>query len=475
MMIKQNMIPVLFHIIVLLVTHSNQLASTSQIISSVTESTDQLLINSLDYNKTCLSNVNCSLTNVICHHGKCKCKSYYLFDEKKRSCVLFEKANCQWDWQCQDIDINRKCKLENNLQNLTNGRCICKDPFQESFHTDSYGLCLDKNSKSHKQSCNYTIECKSMECYNNTCSCPLGQQWIHAEQKCQSFDESLCENDTECQDIDENRICNKSCICKKGYFADYNYECLKYAELGMPCNKTTQCNVRNSLCNTQRRNGICTCKPTYSQLNQTKCEPKKCHLSSDCQSNDYYFIDHLICKNSNCVCEENTLLDNRGYCLIIYERESAVWALNFFWFLILIPIAAIAFYLRAKYNKRYLKRTIENLSIIQLRDQSSDSPPLHIRPLSLNNGFQSTNLHAVTGPSRPSPNRPLRLRTLPPRPPPRPPPPSLMSFINEEDEDLQLRDTNNYTPPPSYEDSRFNTMEQVDTRTPVYSKHLQSN
>ena len=82
MMIKQNMIPVLFHIIVLLVTHSNQLASTSQIISSVTESTDQLLINSLDYNKTCLSNVNCSLTNVICHHGKCKCKSYYLFDEK---------------------------------------------------------------------------------------------------------------------------------------------------------------------------------------------------------------------------------------------------------------------------------------------------------------------------------------------------------------------------------------------------------
>ena len=136
-----------------------------------------------------------------------------------------------------------------------------------------------------------------------------------------------------------------------------------------------------------------------------------------------------------------------------------------------------AFYLGAKYNKRYLKRTIEHLSIIHLRDhQSSDSPPQNIRPFSLNNGFQSANLHAVTRPSRPSPSRPLRLQTLPPRPPPPPPPPpSLMSFINEEDEDSQLRDTNNYTPPPSYEDSRFNTLEQVDMKRHVYSKNLQSN
>ena len=131
------------------------------------------------------------------------------------------------------------------------------------------------------------------------------------------------------------------------------------------------------------------------QLNRIyTCKPKQWHFQSDCHSDDYYPTEHLICKNNNYVCEENSSLDSRGYCLMTYEPGSGAWAFNFFWLLILIPIGAIAFYLRAKYNKRYLKKTIEHLSIIQLRDhQSSDSPALHIRPFSLNNGFQDDKIY----------------------------------------------------------------------------------
>ena len=59
-----------------------------------------------------------------------------------------------------------------------------------------------------------------------------------------------------------------------------------------------------------QRNRICTCKP------------KQWHVQSDCQSDDYYPTQHLICKNNYSVCEENSSLGNRGYCLMTYEPRS---------------------------------------------------------------------------------------------------------------------------------------------------------
>ena len=83
----------------------------------------------------------------------------------------------------------------------------------------------------HRQPCTNSSDCDSdLICHNRKCSCPLGRVYFHfrkpiptnSKGMCILYEQAVaCKNNDECQDIDQNVICDEQwgrCRCKRGYY-----------------------------------------------------------------------------------------------------------------------------------------------------------------------------------------------------------------------------------------------------------------
>ena len=239
---------------------------------------------------------------------KCLCQPFDLWiDSKKDSskgCYPQNSNKCERDSQCQDHDQNRLC-LEDY--------CKCR-PDYTVFSNDT---CEKKLA--YREACtrsNVMSPCQSnLTCSNHLCLCTHGYFWSDKEQRCKPFQDGGCTNDTQCQDNDNQRMCdltNGKCVCKQGMFEDSKKMCRKQVALGLACNNTNECATTNSICYKATCNaptGLCVCKPTHRR-NETFCVTRTCTQNSDCYSNIFDEDNYFICNgNGQCNCQTGYTID----------------------------------------------------------------------------------------------------------------------------------------------------------------------
>ncbi|XP_034486183.1 prion-like-(Q/N-rich) domain-bearing protein 25 [Drosophila innubila] len=139
-------------------------------------------------------------------------------------------------------------------------------------------------------------------CTNKICLCRQG--FYARNGKCFAELGEIAESSDECEyEFDQ---LSKTCICQKNYFYERDLRnCRKPIQYHLSCTSNSQCSPFGaSYCHSQipRR---CTCEE-YAQYNEISqlCEYKD-GLGAECESNDGCLVDHSICSNRFCVCQDH--------------------------------------------------------------------------------------------------------------------------------------------------------------------------
>ncbi|XP_060648719.1 mucin-13 [Drosophila nasuta] len=139
-------------------------------------------------------------------------------------------------------------------------------------------------------------------CTNKICLCRQG--YYARNGKCFAELGEIAESSDECEyEFDQ---LSKTCICQKNYFYERDLRnCRKPIQYHLSCTSNSQCSPFGaSYCHPTipRR---CTCEE-YAQYNEITqlCEYKD-GLGAECESNDGCLVDHSICSNRFCVCQDN--------------------------------------------------------------------------------------------------------------------------------------------------------------------------
>jgi hypothetical protein len=181
----------------------------------------------------------------------------------------------------------------------------------------SYGeYCNDNNSLSYHRKCN-----SKYYCHKNQCKCPAGHGFykmeLFSDYRCLKFDNFICSEDSECQDVDNNRQCDRQtnyCKCNKDFYEDKDSKLCK-PKLNQTCFSDNDCGIDYSYC----KNSLCQCWPEFETPDNQNCYRKICSNNLNCQTNDN---PNLICNNTICECEYGYSLDNRRICVKITRRQN---------------------------------------------------------------------------------------------------------------------------------------------------------
>lgn len=171
-------------------------------------------------------------------------------------------------------------------------------------------------------------------CHQNKCKCPVGYGFYKPGLKCIEFSEYLCENDTDCNSVDNNRLCNleyNKCECNQNegfYETKDNKVCRsRQSFLNDLCNNNSDCTVDYSYC----KNNFCQCWPEFEaqvdhfhtssnqKIQNNYCKRKICSANYNCQTDDN---PNLICNNTICECEYGFGLDNQRICIKLSRRQN---------------------------------------------------------------------------------------------------------------------------------------------------------
>ncbi|XP_013386649.1 cell death abnormality protein 1-like [Lingula anatina] len=196
------------------------------------------------------------------------------------------------------------CQSAINDSQCLDGRCQCKSGF--------YGKEAGKN-------CTYTqvvgLECQNDTdcsrvnntiCENKKCSCLRGYYAEEGEHACKEVllgTPCVVGNVGFCPTAVNHSHCDfetDTCVCKKGYFNETLYECLKVT-LGTHCNDSAKCS--NTIMNSTCKATICQCQSGFYNSSLEMCEKvvigSPCSVDSSCSN-----VPNTRCLGGMCVCND---------------------------------------------------------------------------------------------------------------------------------------------------------------------------
>lgn len=264
---------------------------------------------SCSYTSECKGSLEC-ITKKGQSSYKCLCKYGYGFNTS--DCQSFNTFKCINDDQCQDEDPHRVCG--------TTGKCQCNMGYNQGTNY----VCV-KPPADHLGQCDNNNDCKgSLDCIKSKCLCKQGYFWSKTDGDCKSISSYECGQDSDCQDVDKNRICSTKtdkCECKDGYHAYYSSDlCSRIGSLhNSTCNNDTDCSsgLKCTKVNDAKR---CLCSPgkLWNKDSATchSMDTAACQEDSDCQDQDSKYICN---SNHRCQCK----LDYRQNYKYLCELKSA--------------------------------------------------------------------------------------------------------------------------------------------------------
>ena len=187
--------------------------------------------------------------------------------------------------------------------------------------------------KNYGQYCNnssfpiVSSKCKDeFVCHQNRCKCPPGFGYDKTLSKCIDYDDYLCDDILDCNDLDPNRRCNyqnNKCECNlmdgfREIMAARLCKKTMNSLLNDSCATDMDCAVDYSHC----KDSVCRCWPEFNEdiLHTTGiCVRKICLDNSVCQTDDN---PNLICNNTICECEYGYAMDIHRMCVKLTRRQN---------------------------------------------------------------------------------------------------------------------------------------------------------
>ncbi|CAM4777103.1 unnamed protein product [Rotaria magnacalcarata] len=232
---------------------------------------------------TCLNNVPCEGSNVICTNGQCQC-NLPAYVPCKSQCEL----NRNYAYEGDSCEVTENC-IRNSI--CAGKKCVCMPGF-----TAKSGLCF----KSLNAACSNDTECWSQYCSSSRCTCApnyepnvdnisckgrlvkIYNNWAEA-----NSNKELCIDDSSC--IDALATCipgpqntaGKFCKCPSGYTVQNNANCvLIVSSLLSPLETVVSnygecgsCAADNAVCAKAADETTCWCRVSYEK-NNNNCEKR---------------------------------------------------------------------------------------------------------------------------------------------------------------------------------------------------------
>ncbi|XP_075681063.1 uncharacterized protein LOC142646328 [Dermatophagoides pteronyssinus] len=231
-----------------------------------------------------------------------------------------------------------------SLLNLTNSLTATSPITTSSLSSSSTTTTTTKMISYHRQPCTNSSDCDSdLICHNRKCSCPLGRVYFHfrkpiptnSKGMCILYEQAVaCKNNDECQDIDQNVICDEQwgrCRCKRGYYLNAKTKyCIKiqypYSGIKSKSNNRTKLTLNSGNVNGKKISSssssstILSRRPQYFRLD-TSCQKKSEKL--DCPA------EYSYCFERKCQCwPEFQFWEDKEFSLSNAENNSAVSSLQ---------------------------------------------------------------------------------------------------------------------------------------------------